>query len=171
MHFFNEEKLVKEILSNYSLETFGLHGVSHWARVLENGLKVAKQNNANEKIVRLFAILHDSKRKNERRSENHGADAAEYSKTLRGTFFDLTDEEFDMLYYACEKHTDGLTEADITIQTCWDADRLDLARANIMPKDIFLCTKEAKKQETIEWATKRSLVRFVPDLVYNNWKL
>ena len=33
---------------------------------------------------------------------------------------------------ACTDHTKGQTAADITIQTCWDADGLDLARVGIV---------------------------------------
>lgn len=171
MIFFNEEKIIKEVLGQYKLETFGIHGVCHWARVLENGIKIAEQNGANIKIVRLFAILHDSKRENDSLNFQHGFKAAEYAKTLNGTFFDLTNSEFDMLYYACEKHTDGLTKAEKTIETCWDADRLDLARANIIPNKKFLCTKESKQNDIINWATKRSIDRFVPNLVYDTWKI
>jgi uncharacterized protein len=40
--------------------------------------------------------------------------------------FAADDDRFDLLYTACDLHTDGLTDGDVTIQACWDADRLDL---------------------------------------------
>ena len=38
-----------------------------------------------------------------------------------------------MLEEACRLHTNGQREADVTIQTCWDADRLDLLRVGTHP--------------------------------------
>ena len=44
----------------------------------------------------------------------------------------------------------GQTEADITIQTCWDADRLDLGRVWIIPDPDRLCTEPARDPALIE---------------------
>ena len=52
---------------------------------------------------------------------------------------------------------DGFIEADITVQTCWDSDRLDLGRVGIKPMADKLCTKVAKKNEVIEAAHRRSI--------------
>jgi uncharacterized protein len=49
-----------------------------------------------------------------------------------------------------------LTEADVTVQTCWDADRLDLGRIGIKPEPRFLCTAAAQDPALIEWALLRS---------------
>ncbi|MFM7531655.1 MAG: hypothetical protein ACKO5J_04035, partial [Rubrivivax sp.] len=46
-------------------------------------------------------------------------------------------------------HSSGLTEADVTVQTCWDADRLDLGRVGIRPSPRYLCTPAARQPETI----------------------
>ena len=51
----------------------------------------------------------------------------------------------------------GLTRGDITVITCWDADRLDLGRVRKRPNPKYLCTEFAKQKSTIEWAYKRSL--------------
>jgi uncharacterized protein len=69
---------------------------------------------------------------------------------------DLAEEEFELLRYACAYHTSGMTEADITVQTCWDADRLDLGRIGVMPDPRRLCTDAAKESSTIEWACRQS---------------
>ena len=84
---------------------------------------------------------------------------------LRGEWLILSDEEFDLLYEACAGHTDGDTKADITIQTCWDADRLDLGRVGIMPAPEKLCTAAAKTWEMIRWADGRACFDVVPELV------
>ncbi len=38
--------IVRVILDGYVLPVQGLHGVVHWARVLENGLRIAEANGA-----------------------------------------------------------------------------------------------------------------------------
>jgi len=57
--------IVQAILKDYALSLHGPHGVGHWARVLENGLRLAELTEANADAVRLFAIFHDSRRMNE----------------------------------------------------------------------------------------------------------
>ncbi|WP_199186980.1 hypothetical protein [Blastopirellula marina] len=49
-------------LSEYRLSPQGIHGVAHWARVLENGRRIAEATDANVDVVSLFAVLHDSRR-------------------------------------------------------------------------------------------------------------
>jgi uncharacterized protein len=161
--------LIKEILDQYSLPLFGTHGITHWARVLENGLRISKETGANEKVVRLFALLHDSRRLNESIDPGHGRRGAELAKSLRGSLVEVSDLEFDLLYEACVSHTDGKTEGDITVQTCWDADRLDLGRVRIWPKPRQLCTEVAKNPEIIAWANQRSETKHTPEFVYSDW--
>jgi len=122
----NLKPTVHAILEKYSLPWGGTHGVSHWARVLENGLRLAEETGASIEVVPLFAVFHDSRRINEGEDDGHGRRGAELATELRGRLFDLSDEDFNLLYEACAQHTDGLTDGDITVQTCWDADRLDL---------------------------------------------
>lgn len=137
--------------------------------MLENGLRIAQDTGANEKVVCLFAVLHDSRRQNEALDPGHGRRGAELAKSLRGSFFQVTDDEFDLLYEACVRHTDGKTEGDVTLQTCWDADRLDLGRVWIWPHPNHLCTEVAKDPEVIAWANLRSETRHTPDFVYSEW--
>ena len=94
-------------------------------RVLHNGPLLAGMDNANIRVVELFCMLHDTQRRNERRDPSHGRRAARYAKSLRGVWFDLSDKEMELLTEALKYHSDGYTEADITVQVCWDADRLD----------------------------------------------
>ncbi len=163
------QTLISTILEKYCLPLNGIHGVSHWARVLENGLRLARHSGADVRIVQLFAIFHDSKRMNESRDDGHGVRGAEFAAQLRRTAFTLSKREFDMLYYACAHHTDGLIEADVTVQTCWDADRLDLLRAGITPQPYKLCTAAARNKQFIDWANQRSVERMVPDFVRAEW--
>jgi len=163
------EKLIKTILESYSLPWDGIHGLSHWARVMENGMLLAKENGADKEVVALFAIFHDSKRQNESKDNGHGKRGGEFAQSLRGKVFNLDYSRFNLLYFACEYHTAGLTEGDITVQTCWDSDRLDLNRVKIKTDPNKLCTIEAKNPEILEWAGKRAGNMYIPKIV-ENWK-
>ena len=132
--------LLQAIRDQYSLHWFGLHGVTHWARVYENGLRIANIHDVNQDVLLLFSIFHDSRRVNDEVDPGHGYRGAELAVRYRGRYFELADKEFDILYYACETHTDGLTEGNLSVQVCWDADRLDLARVGFTPKPEKLCT-------------------------------
>ena len=125
--------IIREILREYALPAWGTHGIVHWARVLENGLKLADETGADREVVSLFALFHDSRRINEYTDPDHGRRGAAYAETLRGRLFDLNDAGFALLQQACDLHTDGLIEGEITLQTCWDADRLDLGRVGVTP--------------------------------------
>ncbi|MHB8993720.1 MAG: HD domain-containing protein [Armatimonadota bacterium] len=163
--------LVQVILEGYALPRHGTHGVGHWGRVLENGLRLAAGTGVNPEIVSLFAVFHDARRINEGGDHGHGRRGAELAEELRGTLFELPDDDFLLLRLACEGHTDGLTEADLAVQVCWDADRLDLPRVGKTVDPARLCTAAAKSPEMIEWASGRAACRSVPQLVESNWGL
>ena len=61
----------------------------------------------------------------------------------------------------------GRLDRDITIQTCWDADRLDLGRIGITPKSHYLGSSLAKDHNFIEMAQMRSKKRFVDEDFYD----
>jgi uncharacterized protein len=161
--------VLKAALEDYALPLNGDHGVAHWARVLENGLRLSEETGANAEVVQLFAVLHDSRRVNEVTDPEHGPRAAEFAVELRGTVFDLDDHEFRLLHKACHGHTHERTHSDVTIQTCWDADRLDLGRVGMTPHPSRLCTEVAKKPETIKWADGRASFGVIPEFVMDDW--
>jgi len=165
----NLKPLLHTILQDYSLPISGCHGVAHWARVLENGRFLCEQNGADIDVVSLFALLHDSRRISETTDPDHGLRAAEYAKRIRGFDFQLDDKAFHLLYRACEGHTHERTHSNLTIQTCWDSDRLDLGRVGVTPDPSRLCTELAKKPETINWADGRGSMGVVPDFVLEDW--
>src|SRR3954451_16430488 len=107
------------VLVDYAIPRDGDHGVAHWARVMENGLHLAGETGADVEVVRLFAVLHDSRRVSDATDLDHSPRAAEFARTPRGRLFDLPDHEFGRLYRACSGHTHERTHADVTIQTCW----------------------------------------------------
>lgn len=161
--------IVHAILEEYPLPLDGTHGVAHWARVLENGLRLAQVTGANVEIVQLFAVFHDSRRVNEGTDNGHGRRGADLAAQLRGDFFDLPDVDFQLLYNACDHHTDGLTDGDITVRTCWDADRLDLGRVGITPEPKHLCTAAAKSPDILNWADGRGAFLVVPEIITRDW--
>lgn len=128
-----------------------------------------KPTGAKIEVVQLFAVFHDSRRVNEGVDDDHGRRGADLAAELRGDEFDLPDNDFELLYEACARHTDGLVEADPTVQVCWDADRLDLGRVGIMPETMKLCTPFAKMREMIQWADGRAGFDVLPDLVKEEW--
>ena len=117
------------------------HGIPHWERVERNGLLLATEE-VNTTVVRLFAYLHDKWRIDNWEDLEHGKRAAENILKLRGTLLGrLKDEEFEQLRKACELHTVCHRTGDITIDTCFDADRLDLPRVGILPRPSKMATE------------------------------
>jgi uncharacterized protein len=148
--------LLQHIRSQYALDVSGIHGLAHWRRVHENGLRLATLTGANAVVVELFAFLHDACRLNDGRDHDHGPRAAALVRSLHGSLIHLDRADLERLAYACEHHTRGWTEADITVQVCWDADRLDLGRIGIRPRADCLCTPVARDPVVIEWGWCRS---------------
>lgn len=160
--------LLQVILDGYALSPHGYHGVVHWARVLENGHAVAQENGADHEVVTLFALFHDARRVNDDYDPGHGMRGGDLAHSLRGSLIHLDDRRFDLLYEACRRHTDGETEADATIQACWDADRLDLGRVGITPVPHLLCTETARR--IVPWAHERARRNHVPDALMTQWR-
>ncbi len=163
--------LMETILQRYALSPGGIHGLSHWARVLETGRNLAHRTGARIEVVELFAVFHDAQRLNDGWDREHGYRGAELAGEVRGDRFQLSDGDFDLLYQACRDHTDGTTAADITVQTCWDADRLDLGRVRIALDRKYLCTEAARDPTVMIWADRRSREGFVPELIREEWDL
>lgn len=133
-------KLWEHVTEQFWGDWTSLHGPSHWRRVERNGLLLASQTGANPEVVKLFALFHDCQRIDDGWDKGHGERGAAYAKHLRGTMFDLTDDDFELLTFACTWHTYGTTHHDPAIATCWDADRLDLNRVGVRPDPARMCT-------------------------------
>ena len=155
------KEIAQIVIDQFQLDLKGTHGIPHWARVMENGRRLCKLNGANEKVVNLFALFHDSKREDEWEDIFHGERGADYARDMQ-TYLGLSESELELLAIACADHSKGFTEADITVQTCWDADRLDLGRMLIRPNPKKLCTDAAKSKEIREWAYKKAVQHKIP---------
>jgi uncharacterized protein len=157
-------ELVSTIKEQVRISWSGAHGIRHWARVYDIGLRLAEQTGANQNVVQLFAVFHDSRRLNEHHDPGHGPRGGELAIQLRKAHFpSLTDKELELLHQACCLHTSASTHEDITVQTCFDSDRLDLGRVGKVPDPDLLCTDAAKSDKILNWAYKRSVDRDVPD--------
>lgn len=140
----NLKPIIKAILAQYKLAPQGLHGLPHWERVLQNGLRLAEHTGADTTVITLFAYFHDACRLNEWKDAEHGVRGATLAQKLRGKVFSCSDAQMNLLVRACSKHTGGTPEddQDITVLTCWDADRLDLGRVGKVIDQERLCTQQ-----------------------------
>lgn len=128
----------------YRLELDSVHGPSHWQRVERVGMVLAEENGADKEVVRLFSVLHDACRENEFFDELHGERGAELAKLLQNKYYKLSKGQLEKLQYACANHAHGMISDDVTIGTCWDADRLDLGRVGEIPREEYLSTEAGK---------------------------
>jgi uncharacterized protein len=164
------QPLLIQIASQYKLNPDGTHGISHWGRVLENGLKLAESEGGDLTVIRLFAIFHDACRQNDIIDPGHGKRGARLAEQLLSGHPELSSSQLELLMEACQFHTDGRTKADLTVMICWDADRLDLSRAGIKPHPRHLCTSTAKERSIITWANQRAQSNFSPHFVESEWR-
>ena len=150
-------ELMEFARSEFRLDWHGIHGAGHWARVRHNGLMLAAHTGANARVVEYFAFLHDLGRENDNRDPEHGNRAAAIAENIAGDLIDVTATELELLIEACTGHSDGHTVADITVMTCWDADRLDLGRVGIRPDPERLCNHAASQPDFLSAAYERSV--------------
>jgi uncharacterized protein len=139
-------RLWDHVEGQFALGAHSLHGPSHWRRVERHGrLLAAGTRGADLLVVRLFAVLHDSKRIDEGTDWGHGERGAELAKALRGKLFALDDARLRTLVVACEGHEKGRVSDDPTVGACWDADRLDLTRVGARPDERYMSTATGKE--------------------------
>ena len=158
--------IIAEIRQDYQHWT-GTHGITHWARVARNGKILCPLTGADPLVVELFALFHDSRRQVEWHDPEHGARGATFAKAIRDRYLPLSDAQFSALYVACAHHTEGREHDDITVETCWDCDRLDLARVLKFPNRKYLCTDAAPR---LRWASNwRAVWRVRPRDILKRW--
>lgn len=117
------------------------HGVEHWDRVAKFG-RMLYQEGVDMDVILAFAYLHDSERKDNAMDIEHGKRASLLIDRIRETELRaLSDGQITKLKRACELHTTEHRTGDTTIDTCFDADRMDLLRVGIMPDPKRMATK------------------------------
>ena len=150
------EKVAEKAGGQFRLDIDSIHGLPHWKRVKQIGLYLANGTGADIRVVTLFSALHDSQRENEYQDPDHGHKATEYALELhkRG-LFEVSDKQLDQLLFACRHHNNKKAKSDdLTIRTCWDADRLDLYRLGEIPDDKYFYTEVAKERQTRDFVLK-----------------
>lgn len=139
------------VCEQHSRSHYAIHGPEHWRRVERNGLILADAlPNVDRDVIRLFALFHDAKRLNDGHDPGHGLRGALFAESLlgqefNGTTFELESTRFELLFAACQLHTDQTHHESETIGCCMDADRLDLPRVGITTDARFLNTDFAKR--------------------------
>ena len=159
------ERLMGDIVRGMRLSPLGIHGLRHWARVHDLGLLLAPRTGADPLVVSLFAVFHDSRRHNDFTDPEHGPRGAALAEQFRKEHLThLTDAQFIQLTTACRLHTSARTHEDPTIATCFDADRLDLARVGTTPHPARLCTTPARDPDLIARACAAAAIDTANDL-------
>lgn len=150
--------VAEEVKKQFKLDVHSWHGINHWERVEKIGLQLAETTNADIRVVSLFSFLHDSKRTDEDYDPEHGSRAVLFIQELhQADSLDISEKQLDQLCFACMYHSNGNAQSDdITVQTCWDADRLDLCRLGIIPDDKFLYTEISKQKNIKDFAESLS---------------
>lgn len=148
------EKLAAEVADQFHLNALSDHGLLHWRRVYALGKHLSTFAECDMEVVALFSLIHDSQRIDESDDPLHGSRAAQYARKLYAQDrLGISQLQLEQLVYACTHHSDPHADSDdVTIQVCWDADRLDLYRVGIELEDALLYTQAAKTWEVKEFA-------------------
>jgi uncharacterized protein len=140
-------EVMRLALESYRLDPSGIHGPSHWLRVLRNGRELARLTpGADLAVIEHFSLLHDCCREDDGADLCHGERAAEYVAEL-GERLSLPEDQRTLLIAACDGHEHGDVSDDPTIGCCWDADRLDLSRLHRRPIADLLSTSAARRAD------------------------
>ncbi len=121
-----------------------IHGIGHWKTVEAIGHYLCRFTSADKHVLSYFAYFHDCMRKNESLDVRHGLRGSLFAEEYR-SLISLNDTQFKQLTDACKGHTYGKRPQCVTINTCWDADRLDIGRVGITVRSKFLYSEEAKR--------------------------
>ena len=141
---YDKQGMIAAIREQFRISWHGIHGANHWARVLHHGITIGTERSADLLVIELFAFLHDSQRHSDGGDYHHGRRGAEYARSLNTVYFELSAPRIDALCEAIEHHSGGKVHDHATVQTCWDADRLDLGRVSITPSSKFLSQEAVK---------------------------
>ena len=140
----NEKKL-RVFLSSLPEYNCHMEWYLHSTRVEAFGLLLMQAYTfVDADVVKWFAYLHDFTKM--KMSVGHGESAADYIKTIRHTILsDLSDSQIVTLQMACALHMTTRETEDMTINVCFDADRLDIQRHGIATDPQKMATDLGKR--------------------------
>lgn len=140
----DSQKLQIEVIKNFAVnhaKPSDIHGLLHWQNVERNATLLAEKTGADSQALKLFAYIHDMCRENDGGDPEHGLRASQLVKKYVGSLLSgIEEREIYRIGFACEHHTDMLRSGDLLIDTCFDADRLDLTRVGITPDPDKMAT-------------------------------
>jgi uncharacterized protein len=142
---FIDYKAIENFCISKAFDIKGIHGIQHWISVRNYGLKIANTNRANKEIIQLFAWFHDIGRVANKGDYQHGSRSVEIMDSIYKKLFYIGADEYEVLRFAIKYHTDTIHYSNITVGTCWDADRLDLCRIGRIIDPSLLNSEEAKR--------------------------
>lgn len=154
----NKSALATYLRQHFRLDWHGVHGAPHWARVRRYGLYIAQGTAADREVITLFALLHDSCREDEHSDHYHGGRAAHLAEYLNGRCYQISSTQEQQLVHAIERHSGGHMSDDLTVQSCWDADRLDLGRLGILTSPGRLGSERAKQLCHSPWPYREAMM-------------
>ena len=108
-----------------------IHGFSHVERVYEMSVKLGKELNANVRVLKISALLHDVgriKRGKHVKLTNHAEVSAEMAlKFLRASELSLSQEDIDRIVHAIRAHSfsNDVVPETLEAKILSDADKLD----------------------------------------------
>lgn len=176
--------VINHLLNNLKTDIESIHGINHWLRVLANTVIIHDNLTLDMDVAIAFAFLHDAFRANDFDDIEHGARVEIWFNTKNkfNKAVNLTNRQKEVLFFACKWHSHGKTikyfeninhnfsQFEInTIISCWDADRLDLARVGVYPDEKYLSTEVAKIKSIQMLCTKHAIANKLYDL-YNEVK-
>lgn len=129
------------------------HGAFHWTRVCSKAMYLCgRYPKADRDVAWHFAYLHDVCRENEDVDPGHGPRAVQWvTQPHIRQHINLDDQQFRLLCYAMSGHTHAHPDhgksdllSNITVNVCWDADRLDIGRIGVVVDPGYLFTPMGK---------------------------
>ena len=122
------------------------YGFSHGQRVANNCNLLATPG-ANRVVMYLFAFLHDAFRYGGESKIEYGVRSFERLKEMREVLLkNISDDEFNLLQETFRAHSAKMRTGNPTIDTCLDANRLDVIRrgADIYVDSQQMATEKGK---------------------------
>lgn len=150
----------RNLLEDYALEHWKselgpVHGPEHWRRVESFGSYMWDPKKTDIDVIVAFAYLHDVEREDNLDDLGHGPRAAELVDSLRdGLLSYMSNRQIRLLKKACRLHSCVDRTDNATVNTCFDADRLDLPRCGTAVDPGRLATHYGRMICLTQWYRK-----------------
>jgi len=156
--------IVKEFAIKNS-EKNDIHGFDHVNRVYQLSSTIGEKLNADLKILKISALLHDIGRiqeKNDKKKRNHAEISAELTKHfLSSNQYDLTQNEIVKIIHCIQAHSysNKLVPETLEAKILSDADKLDALGAIGLYRTIgFTILRNGGLEEVIEHLENKILL-------------